>query len=383
MWGEGVLELEENTAQIYPARMWANQPWEVREAETDKQTNRFGAIGSRQQIIGAIGSRQQTIGAIGSETDYYGTSRQQTKVGQTQQQQESVEAMRQTLGFGPVGSGSTRSLGLPGQASQGGQWSNGPGGSISPVRVQQIYRHILTPYEVQEVLAYPEIFFIGGEGAAKIPGTDSRAPNQGFDDTNGSYLTVTHDHIVYRYEVLRVLGKGAFGQVVKAFDHKLQEYVAVKVVRNNEKFRKQAVCEVNILQHLVRVDQNNEGNVVHIKDSFMFRGHACIVFELMSHNLYEVKNIKSGKLKKLINFLQEIKRNRFQGFGLRTVRAFARSIVLALNIFDRMELIHGDLKPENIVLQAAGRSNLKVLTISINILIHTLTKSSIELLQGD
>ena len=86
---------------------------------------------------------------------------------------------------------------------------------------------------------------------------------------------------------------------------------------------------------------------------------------------------------KINNLLQEIKRNRFQGFGLRTVRSFARSIVLALNIFDRMELIHGDLKPENIVLQAAGRSNLKVLTISINILIHTLTKSSIEMLQGD
>ena len=82
-------------------------------------------------------------------------------------------------------------------------------------------------------------------------------------------------------------------------------------------------------------------------------------------------------LTKINNLLQEIKRNRFQGFGLRTVRAFARSIVLALNIFDRMELIHGDLKPENIVLQAAGRSNLKVLAIAINILIHTLTMLSI------
>ena len=151
-----------------------------------------------------------------------------------------------------------------------------------------MYGHVLTPYETQEIFAYPQIFFIGGEEAAKIPGTDSRAANLGFDDTSGFYNFVTHDHIAYRYEVLRVLGKGAFGQVVKAFDHKAQEYVAVKVVRNNEKFRKQAVCEVNILEHLVRVDQNNAGNVVHIKDSFMFRGHACIVFELLSHNLYEV-----------------------------------------------------------------------------------------------
>ena len=71
--------------------------------------------------------------------------------------------------------------------------------------------------------------------------------------------------------------------------------------------------------------------------------------------------------------LQEIKRNRFRGFGLRTVRAFAHSIVLALKTFDRIELIHGDLKPENIVLQSAGRTNLKVLVpliISSFIYIH-------------
>ena len=42
------------------------------------------------------------------------------------------------------------------------------------------------------------------------------------------------------------------------------------------------------------------------------------------------------------------------------MRAFAHSIVVALNTFDRIELIHGDLKPENIVLQSNGRTNLKV-----------------------
>ena len=84
----------------------------------------------------------------------------------------------------------------------------------------------------------------------------------------------------------------------------------------------------------------------------------------------------------MINF-QEIKRNRFQGFGLRTVRTFARSIVLALNTFDRIELIHGDLKPENIVLQSAGRTNLKVIATSINILTQTKPTSPIEILQGD
>jgi serine/threonine protein kinase len=35
----------------------------------------------------------------------------------------------------------------------------------------------------------------------------------------------------YRYELLEGLGRGAFGEVVKAFDHKTRETVAVKIVR--------------------------------------------------------------------------------------------------------------------------------------------------------
>ena len=93
------------------------------------------------------------------------------------------------------------------------------------------------------------------------------------------------------------------------------------------------------------------------------------------------ENIKIG-IKK-IDFLQEIKKNRFQGFGLRTVRAFARSIVLALNTFDRIELIHGDLKPENIVLQHEGRTNLKVVPNTLKILFHTMLMSANEIFQGD
>lgn len=40
------------------------------------------------------------------------------------------------------------------------------------------------------------------------------ANNGGYDDDQGSYIHVPHDHISYRYEVLKVIGKGSFGQVL-------------------------------------------------------------------------------------------------------------------------------------------------------------------------
>ena len=43
------------------------------------------------------------------------------------------------------------------------------------------------------------------------------------------------DHIAYRYEVLELLGKGSFGQVIRAFDHKNREYVAIKIIRNKKR----------------------------------------------------------------------------------------------------------------------------------------------------
>ncbi len=72
-----------------------------------------------------------------------------------------------------------------------------------------------------EVLQYPTVYFLGRPGTAKVKG-DMRMQktNFGYDDERGDYVTVTNDHIGYRYEVLGILGKGSFGQVLKCLDHK-------------------------------------------------------------------------------------------------------------------------------------------------------------------
>lgn len=85
-------------------------------------------------------------------------------------------------------------------------------------------------------------------------------------------------------------------------------------------------------------------NLVHMLESFNFRGHVCMTFELLSMNLYEL-----------------IKKNRFQGFSLQLVRKFAHSILQCLEVLSRNKIIHCDLKPENILLKQQGRSGIKVI----------------------
>lgn len=220
---------------------------------------------------------------------------------------------------------------------------------LHPRSCYDLYHSLLTPYERNEIFSHSRIYYVGqnvGRKAQgrKIPGTFSIESNFGYDDAEGGYNVVLNDHIGYRYEILRVLGKGSFGQVLKVYDHKTKQLAALKIVRNDERFLQFAQTEVKILEQLLREDPANTANVVHIQNNFIFRNHACIVFELMSINLFEVN-----------------KKNNFRGFSLKLVRSFAHSLTIALSVLKRNQIIHGDLKPENIMIKKFGKSGLKVI----------------------
>ena len=94
----------------------------------------------------------------------------------------------------------------------------------------------LTDYEKGEILDYKQIYFLG-LNAKKIKGSPLQAHNFGYDDERGDYKVVLKDHIGYRFEVLEFLGKGSFGQALKCLDHKTNEIVAVKLIRNKKRFQ--------------------------------------------------------------------------------------------------------------------------------------------------
>ena len=120
---------------------------------------------------------------------------------------------------------------------------------VSPQQALQIAN--LNIYERGEIVDYKDIYFCGTQNAAKHVGElSSDAANFGYDDDRGDYTIASGDHLSYRYEIVDILGKGSFGQVVRCIDHKTGGLVAVKIIRNKKRFHQQALVEVNILQKL-------------------------------------------------------------------------------------------------------------------------------------
>jgi hypothetical protein len=90
-----------------------------------------------------------------------------------------------------------------------------------------------------------------------------------------------------RYCVESVLGKGSFGQVIKAYDEKTTDWVAIKIVKAKRIFYRQAQVELRIL-NLLQKEGGLDHHIVQVRDAFLHQSHQCIVFELLSISLYQL-----------------------------------------------------------------------------------------------
>jgi hypothetical protein len=135
-----------------------------------------------------------------------------------------------------------------------------------------------------------------------------------------------------QYEVLEFLGKGTFGQVVKAWKKGTNEICAVKILKKHPSYARQGQIEVSILSQLSR-ENAEEFNFVRAFECFQHKNHTCLVFEMLEQNLYDF-----------------LKQKKFCPLPLNSIRPIVQQVLTALFKLKQLKLIHADLKPENIML---------------------------------
>ena len=145
---------------------------------------------------------------------------------------------------------------------------------------------------------------------------------------------MTHPTDVDKYQVIRPLGSGHFGQVYQAFDRALQTYKAIKILRAKDpKEFLSHLKEGQILarcrhKHIVAI---NEANV------FDVSGEQRVVLDL--------EYIPEGSLEGAL---------RDRWVSVREAISYVRGALLGLEHAHSQGFLHRDIKPANILLAPVG-----------------------------
>ena len=131
-----------------------------------------------------------------------------------------------------------------------------------------------------------------------------------------------------KYDVLGVVGEGAYGIVYKCRNKETGKYVAIKKFKEIEDklVQKTMKRELKMLQML------KHDNVVDFQEAFIYKGNLFLVFEYVEKNLLEVLE-KSP-----------------EGLNPKLIRSFVFQMCKAVHYLHINNMIHRDVKPENLLI---------------------------------
>jgi dual specificity protein kinase CLK2/3 len=125
-----------------------------------------------------------------------------------------------------------------------------------------------------------------------------------------------------------------FFRVVSVIDLKRPRApaLALKIIRNVEKYRHAAQLEINVLDQLGSKDPTGSFLCVKMIDHFNYHGHICILFDMLGKSVYD--------------FLKE---NSYHPYPMEQVRHIAYQLAYSVKYLHENHLTHTDLKPENML----------------------------------
>ncbi|KAK1442148.1 dual specificity protein kinase [Babesia gibsoni] len=163
----------------------------------------------------------------------------------------------------------------------------------------------------------------------------NRGLSDDWNDSEGYYQATIGEVLGGRYRVVAELaGKGVFSSVARCVDTQDNSTVAIKMIRNHEIMVRAAEKEIGILKRLNDSDKEFKRHIVRLLNRFDYRGHLCMVFPWYWGNLRSaLKHHGKGR----------------GGFSLTFVISYTHQLFIALRHMARNNVMHADLKPDNIL----------------------------------
>lgn len=145
-----------------------------------------------------------------------------------------------------------------------------------------------------------------------------------------------------KYEVLGVIGEGAYGIVLRCRNTENHSLVAIKKFKQTEDdqlVRKTTIREVKLLRMLAHP------NIVELKEAFRKKGIVCLVFEHVQHNLLELLEKASALTTS-------------SGLSSDLIRLLIYQLLKGIAYLHSQDIVHRDIKPENLLVN--DKHHLKI-----------------------
>ena len=139
-----------------------------------------------------------------------------------------------------------------------------------------------------------------------------------------------------KYEVIGIVGEGAYGIVYKCKNKETGKYVAIKKFKEigDDLIKKTMKRELKMLQRL------HHPNIVEFQDAFKRKGNLFLVFEFVDKNLLEL-----------------IEENP-KGLDPNIIKTIIYQLCKAIKYLHGQKIIHRDIKPENLLIAKNNETKL-------------------------
>lgn len=139
-----------------------------------------------------------------------------------------------------------------------------------------------------------------------------------------------------KFDVIGIVGEGAYGIVYKCRNKETKEYVAIKKFKESEDeiVKKTMRRELKVLQIL------KNDNIVEFKQAFKQKGNLYLVFEFIDKNLLELLEQSPT------------------GLSPQLIKNLIFQLCKAVKYLHEQNIIHRDVKPENLLID--NKMNLKL-----------------------